>query len=153
MDPNSELLQPSLGSDAGPATALYSVRTGYLSAFFGGPVAAALVALVNAHRLKRLRTDWPVAALAVLASLALAWWEFRAGGRPWLEARLGRGGSIYAVRGAGLAVFGLVYLMHRMHYRSMAVMGVKGPSGWVLGIGAILAGIFATAAMEAAVTQ
>ena len=150
MDPNSELLRPSLGSHDSPATAIYSVRTGYLSAFIGGPLAAAAVALVNANRLKRLGTDWPVAVLAVLASLGLAWWEIRAGGRSWLDGRLGRGGSAFVLRITGLAIFGVVYLMHRMYYRGMAVMGGKAPSGWVLGVGAAVAGILATAAIDVA---
>ena len=153
MDPNSELLRPSLGSHDSPATAIYSVRTGYLSAFFGGPLAAAAVALVNAHRLKRLRTDWPVAALAVLTSLALAWWEIRAGGRSWLDSRLGSGGSVFAVRITGLAVFGVVYVMHRMYYRGMAVMGVKAPHGLALGLGLAIAGIAATAAIDVALAR
>ena len=59
MDRDSDLLRPSLTTDRSPAAAIYSVRTGFLTAFFGGPIGGATIALLNSYRLKRLAVDWP----------------------------------------------------------------------------------------------
>src|SRR5690242_15722985 len=39
MDQNSDLLRPSLSADHNPAAAIYSLRTEFLTSFFGGPIA------------------------------------------------------------------------------------------------------------------
>ena len=141
MDPLGDLLQPSLGRDDSPATAIYSLRAGFLTAFFGGPLAAAVVALVNAHRLNRLRADWPIGLLGIALTFGLAWWQVRAGGDAWLNALMGPSATLYAVRIAGLALFGAVYAMHRTYYRGMSVLGIKPPNGLALGAVAVVAGI------------
>lgn len=141
MDHLGDLLQPSLGRDDSPATAIYSLRAGFLSAFFGGPLAAAVLALVNAYRLKRLRRDWPIGLLGIALTVGLAWWQVRGGGDAWLNALIGESATFYALRLAGLALFGVVYAVHRTYYRSMAVLGIKPPHGGLLGVILVVVGI------------
>lgn len=141
MPDRNELLQPSLGSDASPETSIYSTTTGYMAAFFGGPIGGAAIALTNSWRLKRLGKDWPLALVAVALTLGVTWWEQRAGGLAWLTSHLGSSGPRFAVRIVGLAMFAVIYLIHRRYYRNMDMMGIKAPSGWVPGIVAIIAGM------------
>src|SRR5215470_6426856 len=105
-----DLMQPSLSSADGPATSIYSMQTGYLAAFFGGPLGGAAIALLNSYRLKRLSSDWPLGVLALVVTIGLFWWQLRSGGQAWLTGHLGRGGPGLVVRIVGLLVFGIVYL-------------------------------------------
>src|SRR5262249_39204793 len=83
-----ELLRPSLG-DAVAARAPYSVRTTFLTAFFGGPLAALAIIVLNSVRLRRWLPDLPVLGV-VLAGfiafvLALYWTEWGGGLRAYLQ--------------------------------------------------------------------
>jgi hypothetical protein len=49
MIQDRELLRPSLTAEQRSSAAIYSVRAGFLAAFFGGPVAAAMIAMANSH--------------------------------------------------------------------------------------------------------
>ena len=60
------LLQPSL-QDVGAARAPYSVKTLFITAFFGGPIAAIAIMTVNAVRLRRLIRDLAPILLALAA--------------------------------------------------------------------------------------
>ena len=142
-----DLLQPSLGSEAGRETSIYSTTTGYMSAFFGGPLATAGIALMNSYRLKRLGTDWPLGLAALALTLGILWWEVRGGGQEWLIAHLGRKGPSLVTSFAGLATFGVIYAVHRKYYRNMELIGLKAPSGWLPGIAAIVLGAAAWAAL------
>jgi hypothetical protein len=144
MNDRDELLRPSLGSETSPETSIYSATTGFLAAFFGGPLAGAIVAMVNAWRLKRLASDWPLAVAAIALTVGLVWWEERGGGAQWLFDVAGRSGVEIALRVAGLAFFSVVYAIHRSYYRSMELFAVEPPSGWALGVGAIVAGFVTT---------
>jgi hypothetical protein len=135
-----DLLQPSLGQGDSPATSIYSALTGYVASFLGGPLAGAAIALANAYRLKRLRTDWPLGALAIAATAGPLWWWFR-GGAQWAGAYVGSGGEQLLLRVLGLGFFALAYGWHRQYYRNMAIFGLPAPSGWVLGIAAIVGGV------------
>ena len=143
----NELLRPSLGSEASPATSIYSTTVGYIAAFFGGPIGGTAIALTNSWRLKRLGKDWPLGVIAVALTGGMAWWEQRAGGINWLNAHFGSGGQRFAVRVVGLAMFAVIYLIHRRYYRSMDMMGIKPPSGWIPGIAATVGGIAVMAAL------
>ncbi|HKE45115.1 MAG TPA: hypothetical protein VKB41_11330 [Steroidobacteraceae bacterium] len=139
----NELLQPSLDSDKGAATSIYSTTTGYMAAFFGGPLGGAVIALLNSHRLRRLAVDWPLGVVALAITTGTLWWEVRSGGTRWLVENLGPSGPRVAVRIMGLAMFGIVYLAHGKYYRNMSLFGLKPPSGWVPGIAAIVGGTLA----------
>jgi hypothetical protein len=143
----NELLKPSLGSEASAATSIYSTTTGYLAAFFGGPIGGAAIALTNSWRLKRLGKDWPLALVAIALTVGMAWWEQRAGGLAWLTKQLGSSGPRFAVRVVGLAMFAVIYLIHRRYYRNMDMMGITAPKGYAPGIAAIIAGIAVMAAL------
>lgn len=147
MRSNDDLLQPSL-ERSGSARSIYSSTVGYLSGFIGGPVAAVIVAMVNSHRLGRLGMDWYLAvlglALAVLV-LAPAPWGFAL----QMADSFGASGARIAYRIAGLAVFGVFYLVHARYHRNMEIVGIKAPSGWILGIVATLAGVLSAVLLSA----
>ena len=67
---NADLLRPSLsGHNALPR--LLSIRSMFVVAVFGGIVAILPYSLLNMYRLERLRRDWWVPAIGVVASLIL----------------------------------------------------------------------------------
>ncbi len=146
MEHDSDLLRPSLNADQSPAAAIYSVRTGFLTAFFGGPIAGASIALINSYRLRRLAVDWPIGLLAVAICGSIGWLATH-GGWPWLDTLLGHGSISYVTRITNLAFFGVVYAFHRTYYRSMSVLGICAPSGLAVGIGAIVFGLAVNAAL------
>jgi hypothetical protein len=152
MDHDSDLLRPSLTEDSSPAAAIYSVRTGFLTAFFGGPLGGAIIALLNSYRLKRLAVDWPIGLLA-LAICAGMGWSATHGGWRWLDASLGHGSVIYVTRLTNLAFFGVVYVLHRTYYRSMSVLGLSAPNGLAVGVGAIVFGLAVNAALLKLMSQ
>jgi hypothetical protein len=147
MNDNSDLLRPSLSGANASATAIYSATTGYLVSFLGGPVAGALIAMVNSYRLRRLSRDWPVALFAVALLHTMLWWELRNGGSEWLKGHLGASGPRAFHSVVSLLFFCGIYLLHYTSYRSMRVMGLKAPSGWVPGIIAIIVGFSVTVAL------
>jgi hypothetical protein len=140
MIPDRELLRPSLTADARAPDAIYSAGTGFVTSFLGGPVAGAMIALLNSHRLRRLGSDWPIAllALAISALVRLSvvdhFWD-------WLDGLLGKGSVRYVAELIGLAFFGMIYALHRPFYRSMSLLGLKAPNGLGVGIAAIGLGV------------
>jgi hypothetical protein len=147
METRDDLLQPTLGRDDSPATSIYSARTGYLASFFGGPLAGAAIALVNAHRLKRLSMDWPLGLLAAAVTVVPTWWWFR-GGRSWVVAHVGAGAQGILFRALGLGFFAIVYSWHRQYYRNMALFGLSAPSGWMIGVAAVIGSLAVSYGLE-----
>ena len=148
---DNDLLQPSLSGSDVPATSIYSATTGYVAAFVGGPIGGAVVAMVNAWRLKRLSKDWPMALLAVLLTWTLLHWETRMGGNGWLVEHLGASGPRMLLRVLALAYFVGIYGLHYKSYRNMALLGIVPPSGWVLRVVGIVIGLAGTAGLTALV--
>jgi hypothetical protein len=152
MESRDDLLQPSLTEDRTDATALYSATAGYVTSFFGGPIAAIAFAGVNSRRLGRLRADapWLTGGLALFA-VAL-WWAFDgrypASVQPWVQENLR-----IAARGLGLLYFGAIYLLHRRHYRAMTMMGIESPNGWVVGFACGAIGVLSIIAIGVATTK
>ncbi len=140
METEDDLLQPSLGRADSPATSIYSAQTGYFASFFGGPLAGAVVALANSHRLKRLEIDWPLGMIGAAATIVPIWWLLR-GGNAWLTSHLGSGTQTLVLRALGLGFFALAYGWHRRYYRNMAMLGIKPPPGWPIGLAAVIAGV------------
>lgn len=141
MNTRDDLLQASLGHEDSLSTALYSSRTGYVTSFFGGPLAGAVIAMANAYRLRRLRTDWPLGVAGVALHVGFLWWWARGGGAQWSRAHLEAGSASVFTRILGLVFFAAAYAWHRQYYRNMAFMNLESPSGWVIGIAAILGGV------------
>ena len=144
MNDQDDLLSPSLSGTHAPAAAIYSATTGYVTAFLGGPVAAAVIALINSWRLRRLSKDWLLAPLAVALLYVMLWWGYQQGGNKWLAAHLGSSGPGALRSVVSLLFFCGIYLLHYKSYRSMQLLGIKSPSGWVPGIIAVLIGIAVT---------
>ena len=145
MIQDSELLRPSLTAGSDLPRPIYSVRTAFLSSFFGGPVAGAIIALLNSQRLRRLKSDWPTAALApgrraLLQDDSSPEWR-------GVNAALGEGSGRYAYELLSLAFSGVVYGIHRPYYRSMALLGLSVPNGTGVAIAAIVCGILAQAGL------
>ncbi len=148
MIQDRDLLRPSLTAGRGAPLAIYSARTGFLASFFGGPIAGALVALLNSQRLQRLRVDGPVVLLALVASMALRW-AILVYGEPRLESVLGKGGAMTVARFIGPAFFGVVYALHRRYYRGMSLLAIPVPNGLRVGILASALGLGAEIALAA----
>lgn len=132
MESRDDLLQPSLTQERTDATAIYSATAGYVTSFFGGPVAAVAFAAVNSRRLGRLQADAPW-LLGGLTLFAFGLWSalmgrYPASIQPWLQENMR-----IALRGLGLVYFLAIYLLHRRHYRAMAMMGIQSPNGWGVG--------------------
>ena len=136
------LLTPSLSPATGIAP-LYSVGTGVVLGFLGGPFAAGLIMAINARRLGRLARDAWLFAVVFAVSGALLLFLFdhpelftieQEGGRP-LRTRT------FAKSGLGLLTMGLLYVRYRTYYRAMAMSGVDSPSPWKTGIAVLVIAI------------
>jgi len=147
MGAQEELLRPTLDERDRAAKAIYSARTGWVASVLGGPLAGATIALLNAHRLKRLRTDWPLGVLALIAAVGPLWWHFHGAAKGSSDHGGDAAGLLSRLLGVGF--FALVYQLHRPYYRSMGLMGVTSPPGWVVGAAAIAGGIAVTIGLVA----
>ena len=144
---NDDLLRPTL-SDYTRPPALYHTTGFALSAFFGGPVGAAIYSLANITRLSRLKQDAPVviilSALALLMTKVLVYsGQFDA--LVELAGMTPRRTGELLLRGLGLAIFGAIYLLHRRFFRAARISGVKPLPSWPVGIAAVLSGWAANA--------
>ena len=141
--PLDDLLQPSLGG-AVRRRAPYSSTTGFLASFFGGPLAALVMAVLDSHRLGRLRRDAAWIAAAALGIVAFeAALRRTAPGQAFvseLHDLLGSAGEVTLFRLLGLAVFALASHVTRFERRSAQLMGVESPNGWLVGLPLALGG-------------
>ena len=146
MDPiPHHLLQPSLsGQGQAPQAAPYTQQAGFLTAFFGGPFALAIIFAINSKRLSRLGRDAAWIALAALGYAAWVWFCQRTPGgqevQAWLVQELGRRGPDIAERFIALAAYALMALCHRREQRSATLFGLDRPNGLWLGLALIVAG-------------
>ncbi|MDM5180622.1 hypothetical protein PO883_25910 [Massilia sp. DJPM01] len=125
------LLIPSLSPSRTPAAILYSTQSSFLLAFFAGPFAIILYSALNSWKLRR-----PMDALLYLPALALSTAFFVAvqtGYAPLMTVAdaIGAGGERILSRALAMALFGVVYLMHRKQYRSAVLFGAKPPAPWI----------------------
>ena len=146
---NQDLLHPTL-SDYTRPPALYHTTGFALSAFFGGPVGAAVYSLANTTRLSRFKQDAPIVFILTALALLIPMMLVRFGQFDALTDFAGmtprRTGEIL-LRALGLAIFGAIYLLHRRFFRSARVSGVKALPSWPVGIAAVLSGWAANAAL------
>lgn len=141
------LLQPTLGQDARPAAAPYSVQTTFLTGFFGGPFAAIALMALNSSRLQRLGRDLPALAICLLG-VVLIGWALQGSGlaaaapiRDWLDANLGVSNYRYVYRFLALLIVGVGYLLHQHQQRNTDLLGLDRPNGWIAGSLCSVAGI------------
>lgn len=127
---NESLFEPSL-QQVRAERPLYSTTTLFMSAFFGGALAAVIVFAVNAWRASRLPRDGAIIVLAGLISLALP--LALLSGLP----DLGSSSSRILLRLGGLLLAGALYLRHRALYRGQELFAASRPNGWPLGLAAI----------------
>jgi hypothetical protein len=127
-----DLLQPTLARETA-IRPIYSSTALLVPAFFGGPVAAAVVFATNAVRSGRLRSDAPL-ALAAAASVLLVPVMI---GQGWFDLD----GMRFASRILGLGAGALLWLRHRALYRAQELSGVASPPGWTIGLIAFAAGL------------
>lgn len=126
----AHLLTPSLSANAPPAT-LYSIRSSFLVAVFGGPLAILLYSSLNSWRLRRT-ADIPVylAGLALLAALMYA-----AVAAPHLLSGvadvLGKDTTRVLSSTLSLGLCGVFYLLHKKQHRSAALFDTRAPSPWI----------------------
>ncbi|HKE95139.1 MAG TPA: hypothetical protein VKB34_12585 [Povalibacter sp.] len=138
-----ELLQPSL-SDEQPAAAPYSVRTTFLSGFFGGPFGALAISMTNSVRLRRVSRDVPLwlglLALTLGGAWALHHAASAAGIRAWMMTNSGANIVRLVYRVAGVLIVGLGYLLHRREQRNTDLRAIERPNGWIAGLACIVLG-------------
>lgn len=142
------LLRPSLAARA-PAEPIYSVRASFLTAFFGGLFAAAVIGGLNARRAGRLQKDLWILVVASVAWAAAMVWAGHGMAAGTLPSWLDFGGSPqrgvrYTGRFLGMALFGIVYLRHRQIYRALALVGEEAPNPWRAALTSIGLGIMLT---------
>jgi hypothetical protein len=132
-----DLLQPSLSDDS-LAKAPPTIQTMFLTSFFGGPVAAVLIAAVASYRLKRFARDLPVLLIFLTLSLsAIVWVNVSPDAlaiRTWITTNVGSSGFTILYRLVGLACLAAVYLMHAKAHRNSQLLGLKPPNGWLVGL-------------------
>lgn len=148
----AHLLQPSLTPQR-LARSAYTTQVHFLAAFFGGPLAALALSVVNARRLARWPRDLPwIAALAVLV-LACEWWLARgssgSAGLALAREWLGPSAPRYLNRALALACFGVSLWMHRREQSAADLMGLPRPSGWGMGLALVVGGSVAEALLRA----
>lgn len=134
---DEELLTPSLTS--GRPEPIFSAGALVATAFFGGPLAVALLGAENSRRLGRLRRD----GLMILGFVLLGAASFLAALYLWPpgdERSMSRNARI-AVRVVAFGLVGCFYLLHRGPYRAMQATGTEPPSPWGPAVAAIFAGI------------
>jgi hypothetical protein len=145
---DQDLLSPTL--DADQHTTIYSVGALAAAAFFGGGVAVCVMGLLNSQRLRRLGKEWFWVLLALACSVAALAFAIHFFGLE--DSQSGREVRM-ANRGAGFALVGLFYWVHRREYRSMTATGVTAPKPWVPVIAAAVVGFAATAGLMVLTTQ
>lgn len=149
------LLQRSLHAEE-PRLAPPSTQTMFVTAFFGGPVAACAIAAFGSFRLRRLKRDAPILlGLLALTLAATVWLRLAPSGAParvWLAETIGKSGFAAFNRAMALAVFVACFTLHRQAHRSTALLGLKQPNGWIVGLLSIVVGAAATVAVLAAVS-
>lgn len=121
-----ELLRPSLSERRGVPMPLYSPGTVMIPAFFGGPIAAAIVFGLNVDRSSRWRRDWWLVLAGVLLFASY----------PLVYAQLGllgeRSGRIL-LKAMGLGVACVYLWRHRHLQRAQVLFGVQPPEPWYAG--------------------
>ena len=134
------LLTPSLSSKTAPSTALYSVQSSFMVAFFGGGFAIILYSALNSWKLRR-----PLDGLAYAVAAALIFALHYAVAFMWpplmaLFNTLGDSSPRYAMRALSLLLFGAFFLLHRKQHRAGALFGVAPLSPWIPAIACMVAG-------------
>lgn len=129
----TDLLQPSIGR-VEPTRPLYSSTALFVPAFFGGPVAAAIIFGMNASRAGRLPRDAACLVAGALLLVIVPWTALAFWPEVATQMRL-------VIRAAGLLAAAVFYWRHRQLHRAQALFGVSSPSGWIPGIGAIVLGM------------
>jgi hypothetical protein len=138
-----DLLVPSL-SPTSLRQAPYTTTTGYLVAFFGGPLMALLLGGLNARRGGRLAQDVPWLLAIAVAVLALDVALLRTtGGQAALgvlRQLLGGNASTLLWHVTGLLCFAATSLAHARLERMAALSASPRPNGIWLGIGLCVLG-------------
>ena len=146
---DDDLLRPTL-SDYSRPPAMYHTTGFALSAFFGGPVGAAIYAMFNTARLSRLKQDGVVVLALCAAAVLVALQMARSGGLDSLASVAGltqQSTARLMLRALGLACFGAIYLLHRKFFRAARISGVKPAPSWPLGLASVALGWAANVAM------
>lgn len=129
---SDELLKPSLESSKPVSIMSSGALMG--AAFFGGPIAVAIVAVMNSISLGRLTKEWPL-IIGVLAVGAVAAYLF---GNYVFDGLADARSFRLASRAAGFVSFGIVFLMYRKELRTLSTLNIKPRSPWAPLIAACL---------------
>jgi hypothetical protein len=146
---DEKLLTPELPRVAA-GKPMYSVRAGFMVAFFGGPIAATLFSALNSLHRNRLWKDLPVYVAGLTLAVGLLVYALFEPEAFWFNASdTGLGSFRYVFRALGLVLFGAYYLLHKQLYRAEEFLGDKPPSPWRAGIACFLLGSLISTAVVA----
>lgn len=140
-----DLYTPSLSTDHKPP-ALYSPRSVFLVAFFGGAFAAATYPLLNSIRLKRLGLDaWVVVLMLVGYGFLLYWLWWPKDGysqEAWLAVTRAKDSLYrYLPQAYALAGWMVFHFLHWPMQRAADLMAIPRPNPWVPALACIGGGI------------
>lgn len=133
---NDQLFQPSLGS-AQPAQPLFSPLACWMTAFFGGPIAALIIFTSNFERAGLLRAERLSLGLAAVLAIGGQFGAIYLGAAMGWEGRDVR----LLVRAGALIVAALLYWRLHKAFKAQQLFGTPPASPWVMAIGAIFANI------------
>ena len=147
MDQNIEhLLQPTL-SIKEQRVPIFSVRAGFFTAFFGGPLAVTLLSALNSRRLKRLKKDLILYFIGISGFLVYLFilLDIPQGVNisEWMSSQR-RENMVYKYgsRGLGLVFWAVYYYLHKQYYKTMSLFDMEPPNPWTSAILCIVIGGF-----------
>ncbi len=146
-----DLLQPTIAAQ-GRATAIYSAQATFFTAFFGGPVAAIIMGVLNSRRVGQLKRDALVYASGLLFFAGLTYIYFAA---PAFIQDMGipesGDGNVRTYRYISRALALLIWIAHyfllRSQYKTMKLLETDPPSPWIAALSAIGLSLVATTAL------
>lgn len=150
------LLVPSL-SNKRHNVGLYSVRSSFLVAFFGGPIAQILYSTLNSYRLKRPQDSLFYLGAIVLSCL-LFYFQIEGGLAvltPLVDGLLDENHITRNLpRLLALLIWGGAYLLHRNFHRSAQLFNMPAPNPWIpallcMGVGYLLSTVIFSALAKA----
>ena len=145
MNRNLEhLLQPTLSNEE-QRVPIFSVRTCFLTAFFGGPIAIILLSGLNSDKLKRLKNDLKYYFLGAVVYLLYLFIILDipegANASEWMTIQRRENMFYrYGSRGMGLIYWAACYYIHKQFYKTMDIFDMIPPNPWKTAIICILSG-------------
>ncbi len=142
---NEKLLSPSISNNE--SVPLFSVRSGFYVAFFGGIYAFLIFNFINSKRLNRLKKDLPFYILWLIVGTSIILFFYQVlKGEAQLPGNLTFKGewARYVNRVISLAAFASFYFLHKKYHLANNSFGIESLNPWKAGIISSVAGLLIT---------